>query len=140
TLAPDFWAGNLHKWAFAPVGVAALYAAPKWREAMRPAVVSWRQPEGYPHSFLQYGTADLTALLAAPTGLEFIRNLGRERISSHNTKLVDHGQAVLAAALDLDVTSLPADEGVTMRIVTLPIDISDGTDFQAVVSDRLAIE
>src|SRR5260370_931686 len=60
-LAPDFWVGNLHKWAYAPIGVAALYVAAERRSAMRPLVVSVRGPAGYPHSYLQAGTADLAA-------------------------------------------------------------------------------
>ena len=40
SLAPDFWTGNLHKWAYAPRAAAPLYASAKWRETMRPLIVS----------------------------------------------------------------------------------------------------
>jgi len=114
--------------------------AEEWRAAMRPLVVSWQEHEGYPHSFLRYGTSDLTAYLAAPAGLDYLAGLGVERFREHNEKLADYGQSVLADALGLGAADLYADAGVSMRTVPIPVDLSGGLDFQAVVSDRLGIE
>lgn len=139
-LAPDFWAGNLYKWAFAPRAVAALYVASKWRSAMRPLVVSWHEPDVYPHSFLQPGTADLSAVLAAPAGWELLERLGLDRVRTHNAELAAYGQAALIGALGLDAATLPSDEGLSMRVVPLPVDHGTGYDFQAVVSDTLQTE
>lgn len=139
-LGADFWTGNMHKWAMAPRAVAALNVAPKWRSLVRPFVVSWREDEGYPNNMLQYGTADLTAYLVAPDGVRFLSELGFDRVRAHNEELAVYGQAVLAQALGVDPTTLPGDPGVSMRLVPLPLDISDGFDFQAVVSDRLGVE
>lgn len=140
TLGADFWTGNMHKWAFAPRSCAGLWVAEKWRAGMRPLVVSWQENEGYPHNFLRYGTSDLSAYLAAPAGIDYLDRLGADRFRQHNEKLADHGQAVLARALGLDPATLYADAGVPMRIVPIPVDLSGGHDFQAVIADRLGIE
>lgn len=139
-LDADFWTGNLHKWAMAARAVAGLYVTPRWRSLMRPFVVSWREAEGYPYNMLQYGTADLSAYLAAPDAIKFLTGLGTERVWTHNVALAEYGQEVVARALGVDPATLPGDPGVSMRLVPLPMDISDGFDFQAVVSDRLRIE
>jgi isopenicillin-N epimerase len=139
-LGADFWTGNMHKWAFAPRGAAALYVGEKWRAGMRAPVVSWYEPEGFPNSFMRFGTADLTAYLSAPAGIAFLDELGIERFREHNEKLADYGQSVLAQALEIDPAGLYADPGVPMRTVPIPVDLSGGYDFQAVVSDELGIE
>lgn len=139
-LGADFWTGNLHKWAMAPRAVAGLYVAPKWRSLVRPFVVSWREGEGYPRHMLQFGTADLTAYLVAPDGIGYLAELGPERVREHNVALAEYGQAAVARALGVDPSGLPGDPGVSMRLVPLPLDLDDGFDFQAVVSDRLGIE
>jgi isopenicillin-N epimerase len=61
-------------------------------------------------------------------------------VREHNVALAEYGQAALARALGVDAAGLPGDPGVSMRLVPLPLDLSDGFDFQAVVSDRLGIE
>ena len=68
----DFWVGNLHKWACAPVGTGALWVAPAWQEQMLALIVSWGEAEGFPLSFQRVGTDDLSAWVAAPRSLEVL--------------------------------------------------------------------
>lgn len=98
-LAPDYWTGNLHKWAWAPRGTAVLYAAPTRRAGLRPLVASWNDGLGFPQAFDRTGTDDVTAWLAAPAGLRLLSQLGPDRVREHNSRLVDQGRAAVAAAL-----------------------------------------
>ncbi|MDQ2926702.1 MAG: aminotransferase class V-fold PLP-dependent enzyme, partial [Pseudomonadota bacterium] len=41
SLGVDWYAANLHKWAFAPRGCGVLWAAPARRAGLHPAVISW---------------------------------------------------------------------------------------------------
>jgi isopenicillin-N epimerase len=139
-LGADFFVGNLHKWAYAPRGTALLRVAPQWRDRLRPLVVSWSQPEGYPRAVEFQGTLDYTGWLAAPTGLEVLAALGVDRVREHNDQLAGYGQRVVAQALG--VTELPQPgAALPMRIIPLPADLSiDRAELQALIADRLAAE
>ena len=87
----DFWVGNLHKWACAPVGTGALWVAPAWQEQMLALIVSWGEAEGFPLSFQRVGTDDLSAWVAAPRSLDVLGSLGWDRVRAHNEALVRAG-------------------------------------------------
>src|SRR5690606_37908993 len=91
SVGADFWLGNLHKWAFAPRPTALLAVAPEHRTSLRPAVVSWEQPHGFPTAHEFTGTLDYTAWLAAPAGVHLLRTLGAERVRAHNNELAAQG-------------------------------------------------
>jgi isopenicillin-N epimerase len=123
TLGADYWAGNIHKWAGAPRGTAGLYASPESRAELKPIPLSWREPEGFPNSFSFVGTADQTAWLAAPAGLEFFEKLGWEAVRKYNNTLVRIGQLLIAEAIGASLEGMPG-EGVDeyplpMRLIPL---------------------
>ncbi|SCE64916.1 aminotransferase class V-fold PLP-dependent enzyme [Micromonospora mirobrigensis] len=142
----DFWVGNLHKWAYAPRGTAALVVAPPWRDRIEPLVVSWEQPAGFPGNVEWQATLDYTPWLAAPVGLYTLRSLGVERVRAHNAALAAYGQRVVGDALGVAPTDLPEPDGpsVAMRIVPLPPGVATTLDaareLQKRIADRLATE
>jgi isopenicillin-N epimerase len=126
-LGADFFVGNLHKWAFAPRGTALLTVGAKWRSAMVPRVVSWAQPDGYPHNVEFQATADYTGWLAAPAGVFLLRTLGQERVWTHNAELARYAQHVVGTALGLSDGQLPDPGGpVSMRVLPLPVPVPAG--------------
>ena len=98
-LGVDWYAANLHKWAFAPRGCGVLWAAPHRRDALHPAVISW----GITHAdwlqeFDWTGTRDPTPWLCAPAAIDFLENeLGAEAMRAHNHALAWRGAVRLAA-------------------------------------------
>ena len=131
----------MHKWAFAPRSTALLSVAPRWRAGIRPVVVSWAQPEGYPRNAEEAGTLDYTAWLAAPTGLFTLRTLGTERVQAHNAALVRYGQRVVGEAVGM--TDLPDPGGpLPMRLVPLPVhgDAATAVRLRERISDELRAE
>jgi len=147
----DFWLGNLHKWAFAPRPTALLAVAPEHRAVMRPLVVSWQQPRGFPAAQEFAGTLDYTAWLAAPAGTHLLRTLGLERVRSHNAELAVRGQRLVAEAVTARWPRGPADliesaragtlgsDALSMRVIPLPPTIADPDDVLALQA-RLATE
>lgn len=115
---PDFWFGNLHKWAYAPPGSALLAVAPAHRDRVRPPVPSWEDDRGFPRAVEFRATADYTGVLAAPDGLDLIADLGPERVRGHNSALAAYGAELLARLPG--VTPLPADDRLAMRSLRLP--------------------
>ncbi|NMO52540.1 aminotransferase class V-fold PLP-dependent enzyme [Actinoplanes sp. TBRC 11911] len=121
----DFWAGTLHKWAFAPRGTALLAVGAAWRSRIEPLAVGWSQDQGFPRSVEHQGTLDYTPWLAAPTGLFTLRTLGWEAVRAHNAALAAYGQRVVAAALDVELPKdaqlpEPGSADAAMRVVPLP--------------------
>ena len=137
-MGADFWGGNLHKWCCAPRGTAVLHVAPEHRRRMRPLVASWGEAAGFPRSFDQVGTEDLTAWLAAPRALRLLDQLGFDRLRRHNVELAVHGQRVLSEALSLEAASLPRDAAVSMQLVPLPAGLATTPDDAAALQSRIA--
>jgi isopenicillin-N epimerase len=141
-IGADFWAGNLHKWAYAPRGTALLAVSPAWRERIRPLVVSWEQETGFPARLEWQGTLDYTPWLAAPTGLFTLRTLGVQTVRTHNAALAEYGQRVVATALRADP---PGDtSGLAMRVVPLPpglaTDLAAAGRLRQRIADELGFE
>lgn len=146
TLRPDFWVGNFHKWPCAPRGSAGLFVAERWRERIGSFPVSWREDEGYPHSFLLPGTVDSSAWLSVPAALDFFEAWGWAAVRERNGALAAHGQRVVADALGADVSRMPGNANATgesatlaMRLVPLPGVRADSTAVYA-LRDRVADE
>jgi len=141
TLGADFFVGNLHKWAFAPRSTALLTVAPQWRGRIRPVVVSWAEPDGFPGNVEEAGTLDYTAWLAAPIGVFTLRTLGPERVRAHNAALARYGQQVVGEALGLD--DLPDPGGpLPIRLIPLPAngDVAAAVRLRDRISDELCAE
>ncbi|QLQ39806.1 aminotransferase class V-fold PLP-dependent enzyme [Micromonospora robiginosa] len=146
SVGADFWVGNLHKWAYAPRGTAALVVAEPWRERIQPLVVSWEQGSGFPTRVEWQATLDYTGWLAAPIGLFTLRSLGVDRVRAHNAALAAYGQRVVGDALGVAPERLPAPGGpaVAMRLVPLPPGVATTLDaaraLRAEIADRLGAE
>ncbi|MGI5522868.1 aminotransferase class V-fold PLP-dependent enzyme [Micromonospora sp. CA-259024] len=146
SIGADFWAGNLHKWAYAPRGTALLAVAPQWRDRIEPLVVSWEQDSGFPARIEWQATLDYTSWLAAPAGLFTLRSLGVDRVRAHNAALAAYGQRVVGDALGVPPAQLPdpGGPGVSLRLVPLADGTATTVDaaraLQTRIGERLATE
>ncbi|MGZ5130282.1 MAG: aminotransferase class V-fold PLP-dependent enzyme [Caldimonas sp.] len=98
SLGVDWYAANLHKWCFAPRSCGVLWAAPGRRDGLHPGVISWGVVNGdWLQEFDWTGTRDPSPWLAAPAGLEFMRDtLGVAAMRAHNHRLAWEGARALA--------------------------------------------
>lgn len=114
----DWFATNAHKWLYAPVGTALLYASPQVAPLTRPLLVSHQIDAGFPRSFDYIGTRDYTAWLSVPAALSFFQEIGPERLWKHNAELVDVGSKAL---LDIGAEPVaPRNMAAAMRTFILP--------------------
>jgi isopenicillin-N epimerase len=88
-LGVDWYAANLHKWAFAPRSCGVLWAAPERREGLHPGVISWGVTnDDWLQEFDWTGTRDPSPWLAAPAGLDFMHEvLGVAAMRDYNHRL-----------------------------------------------------
>jgi isopenicillin-N epimerase len=97
-LGADWYVGNLHKWAFAPRACGFLWVAPANRAGLHPPVISWGLDAGLAQEFDWTGTRDPSAVLSAPAGIAFMREvLGLEAMRTWNHDLVWRMAHALAA-------------------------------------------
>ncbi|MFF8835418.1 aminotransferase class V-fold PLP-dependent enzyme [Streptomyces sp. NPDC015130] len=133
---PDFWFGNLHKWAYAPPGSAVLAVAPAHRGRVPAPVPSWEDDRGFPRAVEFRATVDYTGWLAAPEGLDLIARLGADRVRAHNAELVRHGAELLRGIPG--VTPLPYGEGLAMRSLRLPTGLARTKQEAAALREEIA--
>lgn len=138
-IGADFWVGNLHKWAFAPRGTAALVVAPRWQERIEPLVVSHEYGAGFPTALDWQGTLDYTGWLAAPVGLHVLRMLGLDAVRRYNAGLARYGQRVVGSALGIDPADLPVpSDGLSMSLIPLPTGVATTQDSANALRLRIA--
>lgn len=124
-----FWVGNLHKFACAPRGTAALVATGTGADDLTPLIDSWGFPDRFPRNFDHVGTQDVTAWVAANTAFQFIAdNYGWDTFRSYSEELCDYGESVIADAFGLATgQDARVDVGMPvgpMRLVRLPAGIA----------------
>lgn len=139
----DYWVGNLHKWACAPRGTAALVVSPRVADRLFPLIDSWGALDPYPQRFDMQGTTDLTSYLAAPHALDLIEEeFGWQTMREYSASLVSHGEAVVAgafeAALDEPAFVTTSGSAPTMRLVELPDGLVTDADDAHVLSGVFA--
>jgi isopenicillin-N epimerase len=117
-LGADWYVTNMHKWAYAPRGAAMLYASSAAAPLTRPVLTSHYIGMGFPHSFDYVGTRDYTPWLAAPRGLQFLRELGPERLWAHESSLIGIATQALLAAGAEEIS--PVSMCAAMRAFLLP--------------------
>ncbi|EWC62492.1 isopenicillin N-epimerase [Actinokineospora spheciospongiae] len=138
-LGVDFWAGNLHKWAYAPRTSAGLWIAPPWRDRVRPLVPSWDHPAGYPRWFDHAGTGDYSGWMALPAAFDHWRAVGGWDAVAASSALLDRGVRLVADALGAP-GQVSAHHAPLMRLVALPsglvADFDDAARYYGELSAR----
>ena len=102
SLGVDWYAANLHKWAFAPRSCGVLWAAPGRRAGLHPNVISWGVTnDDWLAEFDWTGTRDPSPWLAAPAGIAFMQDrLGIDAMRTYNHDLAWRSARSLAARWD----------------------------------------
>jgi len=86
-IGADWYIGNCHKWLFAPRGCAILWAKKDAQALIHPLSISHDYNKGFTAEFDWTGTRDPSPFLSAPAGLEFLKQLGVEKVQTHNRDL-----------------------------------------------------
>lgn len=138
SLGVDWYAANLHKWAFAPRGSGILWAAPQRQAGLHPAVVSWGYGQRWDQEFDWTGTRDASHWLTAPAGWRFIDEVlgGVQPMRAYNHALARHALTALTARWGL-VAPAPESMIGCMALVPLPDALGSGRGAARALQDAL---
>jgi len=123
-LGVDWYAGNLHKWAWAPRSCGILWAAPDRQAGLHPPVVSWGLDQGFTTEFDWPGTRDPSAALAAPAAIAFMRELGIDAVQAYDHTLAWRAGEILRERWGVPVVQ---DEAQIGTMITVPLPERAGT-------------
>ncbi|WP_260842451.1 aminotransferase class V-fold PLP-dependent enzyme [Paenarthrobacter nicotinovorans] len=149
---PDFegfWVGNLHKFACAPRGTAALVARGPQAESLQPLIDSWGFPYTFPENFDHVGTQDVTSWMAAGTAFDTIEErYGWGTFRNYAKELCDYGQSLIGEAFtNATGRNAAVDVGMPvgpLRLIRLPDGLAttheDSHTVRGYISEHLDIE
>lgn len=86
-LGCDFYAASAHKWLFAPKGIAVFYAKEKSQHYLKPLMVANGHKNTSIRRLENYNTRNLPELLGLGSAIDFINNIGIEKISKRSYEL-----------------------------------------------------
>ncbi len=124
-LGVDWYAANLHKWAFAPRSCGILWCAPHRQADLHPAVISWGLDHGFTAEFDLPGTRDPSAWLAAPAGIDVLHGYGVDAVYRHNHQLAWWAAGTLSERWG---TPFVTPESMIGSMVTVQLPASAGDD------------
>jgi isopenicillin-N epimerase len=123
-IGADWYTGNLHKWALAPRSAGILWAPESRHAGLHPPVLSWGLDGTWTHEFDWMGTRDPSPWLAAPAGLEALRDWDLDAIRAHNHALAWNGAHEIAAAVGM---RFEVEEAMVGCMATLPLPAAFGS-------------
>lgn len=115
-LGADWYAGNCHKWLFAPKGCGFLWAPAGAQQGLHPPVISHGYGKGFAAEFDWTGTRDFSSWLAVTAALDFFRELGPARVRAYNHRLVIEAANRIAEAWNTPLDGPPELHGSMMAI------------------------
>jgi isopenicillin-N epimerase len=119
-LGCDYWTGNLHKWCCAPKGTAVLWVSPALRATVAPMTVSHFAGEGLDAEFDWQGTRDMAPWMVAGAAIDFMAELGWDRVRAHNGRMAAWVHRMLCERWELEPVS-PADGSMLGSMCTVPL-------------------
>lgn len=119
-IAPTYYAANLHKWVCAPKGAAFIWVTPERQDLIHPNTISHFLNESYTEEFKWQGTRDISAWLCAEDAIDFMADIGWQKIKQHNHQLATWVQAMLSARLNI-VATTPLDGSMLGSMASLPL-------------------
>lgn len=123
-ISPDFYAANLHKWAFTPRPVGILWAAVPHRATLHPASVSWGLDRGIAAEFDFPGTIDPSPFLVTPAALELFSS-ARPPLAESNARRAFEAAEHLAGEWGTEFNT-PREMVGPMAAIRLPLHAGDG--------------
>lgn len=138
-ISAEWYAANLHKWAWSPRSCGFLHARADQRAGLHAPILSWGLDQGLAPEFDWQGTFDPTPMLSAPEGIMMLKELGLSEVQRYNHAFAWRAANALRQQLG---ASLLAPESMvgTMSTVILTPDFGSTAADAFRLRDRLLFE
>lgn len=121
SIGAAYYAGNLHKWCFAPKGSGFLWVRPDKQADVHPLIISHLYGQGLDKEFGWQGTRDLSAWLTIPAALDFCDAMQIAGLREHNHAMAVWAHRLLCDAMDVEpLTPLDGSLLGSMAAMSLP--------------------
>lgn len=119
-LGCDFYAASAHKWLFAPKGIGVLYAKKVTQERLKPLIVCRGYDDPSIRRLENYNTRNLPELLGLGAAVEFINQIGIDKIHARTFELKDYFRSKLEGNPAFQLKT-PADDKLSAAIQVVEI-------------------
>jgi isopenicillin-N epimerase len=135
-IGADWYAANLHKWAWAPRSCGFLHARANAQAGLHAPIVSWGLDQGLTAELDWQGTFDPTPMLASTEGIAMLRELDIARVQGHNHALAWRAAELLREHVGAALLA-PEEMIGTMVTVMLPARFGASKQDAGLLRDRL---
>ena len=121
----DFYTASCHKWLSAPFGAGFLYVRSRFKQGLRPSIVSWGKnfagrPAQWQDEFHWPGTFDPTPYLTIPEAIRFFESVGVDHFRQETHRMAQRArQGILGLSGMTPLTPDSSDWYASM--VTIPL-------------------
>ncbi|MCU0655298.1 MAG: aminotransferase class V-fold PLP-dependent enzyme [Polyangiaceae bacterium] len=135
-IGAEWYAANLHKWAWSPRSCGFLHARGDAHKGLHAPILSWGLDQGLTAELDWQGTYDPTPMLAAPEGIAMLRELGVEAVQRYNHRWAWEAACALRDELGAE---LLAAEGLVGTMATVALPAAFGATMEEAVRLRDAL-
>lgn len=139
-----FYTASCHKWLCAPLGSGFLYVHPDFQNTIQPPIKSWgrllpAEPERWDEEFTWMGTRDPSPFLTIPTAIEYLGEIGFEKVRGRMSWLANYAEQKLTEAFETE-TIAPREQGWYGSMAHIPLPPGDHSNLQQSLWERIGIE
>ncbi len=130
-LACDFYTTSAHKWLFAPKGIGILYAKELSQKLLQPLIVCRGHNDESIRRLENYNTRNLPELLGLGAAVDFINQIGIQKIERRSYELKDYFRQQIGSHPAFKLKS-PGPDKLSAAIQVVEVlnkDVNDAKDF-----------
>lgn len=138
-LGCDFYTASAHKWLFAPKGIGVFYAKQESQHHLKPLIVCRGYRDTSIRRLENYNTRNLPELLGLGAAVEFINQIGIEKIHQRSYELKNYFRSKIAANTAFKLKT-PASDDLSAAIQVVEIVGKDVRKVKDQISERFNID
>ena len=138
-LGCDFYTVSAHKWLFAPKGIAMFYAKKESQHHLKPLIVANGHTDKSIRRLENYNTRNLPELLGFGSAIDFIKSIGKEKISKRSYELKHYFRDKVKNSPKFKLKT-PGHDGLSCAIQTLEVVGKDVRDVKNKLTNDFGID